>query len=64
MIVSERRITAAIEEPEALMTADNSGLSRGLLFGILSFIIWGISPMYWKLLADTNIFTLVAHRML
>ena len=41
-----------------------SQLRRGLIYTTISFVAWGISPLYWKLLVEVDLFTLVAHRML
>ena len=37
---------------------------RGLIYTAISYIAWGLSPAYWKLLLDVDLFTLVSHRML
>ena len=46
------------------MQTNTKALRRGLLITTISFVIWGLSPLYWKLLAEVDLVTLVAHRML
>lgn len=37
--------------------------SAGLVFGSLAFLIWGFSPLYWKLLAQIGAFEIILHRV-
>ncbi len=37
---------------------------RGFLFGVGAFGLWGLFPLYWKLLDDTGAIELLAHRIL
>jgi chloramphenicol-sensitive protein RarD len=36
---------------------------RGFLFGLSAFVVWGLFPLYWKLLDDTGAVELLAHRI-
>jgi chloramphenicol-sensitive protein RarD len=36
---------------------------RGFLFGLGAFVVWGLFPLYWKLLDDTGAVELLAHRI-
>nr|UCQ32340.1 EamA family transporter RarD [Edwardsiella piscicida] len=38
-------------------------LRNGPLLAVLSFILWGITPLYYKLLNDANAFELLAQRL-
>ncbi|WP_205438449.1 EamA family transporter RarD [Edwardsiella tarda] len=38
-------------------------LTNGPLLAVLSFILWGITPLYYKLLNDANAFELLAQRL-
>lgn len=49
----------AIEEQKA---AD--GAAAGVAFALLSFLIWGLSPVYWKLLKSVPAFEILMHRMI
>ncbi|MEN8246486.1 MAG: EamA family transporter RarD [Thermodesulfobacteriota bacterium] len=35
----------------------------GLIFGMVSFLIWGISPLFWKALGHVPAFEIVLHRI-
>lgn len=37
---------------------------KGLLYGFLCYLIWGMFPLYWRLLDDVDSFEILAHRML
>jgi len=39
-----------------------SEYSLGLLFGISSYVIWGLLPLYWPLLQPANSLEMVSHR--
>jgi len=34
----------------------------GLLFGVASYLLWGLFPLYWPLLEPSNSFEIVSHR--
>ncbi len=36
--------------------------NKGLLFGISAYIIWGLLPLYWKLVEETGAYEILAHR--
>lgn len=38
-------------------------LNRGLLAGFLAYFLWGLFPIYWKLLGDVPALEILAHRM-
>ena len=44
------------------MTGKRGEYSLGLLFGISSYILWGLFPLYWPLLEPANPLEIVAHR--
>lgn len=37
---------------------------KGLLYGLLCYTIWGLFPLYWRLLDHVDSFEILAHRML
>ena len=37
---------------------------KGLLYGLLCYTIWGLFPLYWRLLENVDSFEILAHRML
>lgn len=37
---------------------------RGLIYGFASYAMWGLFPLYWKMLADRASMEILAHRML
>ncbi len=37
---------------------------KGLLYGLLCYSIWGLFPLYWRLLDHVDSFEILAHRML
>jgi chloramphenicol-sensitive protein RarD len=39
-----------------------SEYSLGLLFGISSYVLWGVLPLYWPLLQPANSLEIVSHR--
>ena len=41
-----------------------SEYKKGLLYGLLCYTIWGLFPLYWRLLNHVNSFEILAHRML
>ena len=44
------------------MTHKRSEYSLGLLFGISSYVLWGLFPLYWPLLEPSNPLEIVSHR--
>lgn len=46
------------------MVADSNPaeLRRGLAFGVAAFAVWGLAPVYWKLLGHVDPWETVAHR--
>ena len=36
--------------------------NKGLLFGISAYIIWGLLPLYWKLVEEAGAYEILAHR--
>lgn len=39
-------------------------IKYGIIYGTSAYIIWGILPMYWKLLDDTRADVVLAHRII
>lgn len=37
--------------------------NKGLLFGVSAFILWGIAPIYFKLVSDVSAWQILAHRV-
>ena len=37
---------------------------KGLLYGLLCYTIWGLFPLYWRMLDHVSSFEILAHRML
>ena len=35
--------------------------AAGLIYGILAYTLWGILPLYWKLLDQINAVEILAH---
>ena len=44
------------------MAGKRSEYSLGLLFGISSYVLWGVLPLYWPLLQPANSLEIVSHR--
>jgi chloramphenicol-sensitive protein RarD len=38
--------------------------SRGVLFGVLAYLLWGAFPLYWPLLEPAGAFEILAHRLI
>jgi chloramphenicol-sensitive protein RarD len=36
--------------------------NKGLLFGVSAYILWGILPLYWKLVEEAGAYEILAHR--
>ena len=55
----------APESPKAAaVRARAHRLERGFLFGIAAYALWGVIPIYFKLLKGVPLFDIVAHRVL
>lgn len=37
-------------------------VNKGLLFGVSAYIIWGLLPLYWKLVEESGAYEILAHR--
>ncbi|MBP5190452.1 MAG: EamA family transporter RarD [Bacteroidales bacterium] len=37
---------------------------KGLVYGFLCYFIWGLFPLYWRMLEEVDSFEILAHRML
>jgi chloramphenicol-sensitive protein RarD len=44
------------------VTIRNTSHRRGLVEGVLAYVLWGIVPLYWKLLASVSAVEVLAHR--
>jgi chloramphenicol-sensitive protein RarD len=44
------------------VTTKRSEHSLGLLFGVASYVLWGLFPLYWPLLQPANPLEIVSHR--
>jgi chloramphenicol-sensitive protein RarD len=44
------------------VTGKRSEYSLGLLFGLSSYVLWGLFPLYWPLLEPANPLEIVSHR--
>jgi chloramphenicol-sensitive protein RarD len=40
-----------------------SSTRRGLIYGVVAYSLWGVAPLYWKLLASVGPVELIAHRV-
>ncbi|WP_198289872.1 EamA family transporter RarD [Nocardioides sp. Iso805N] len=38
--------------------------SRGVVFGVVAYLIWGAFPLYWPLLEPAGAFEILAHRLI
>jgi chloramphenicol-sensitive protein RarD len=36
--------------------------NKGLLFGVSTYLLWGILPLYWKLVEEAGAYEILAHR--
>ncbi len=36
--------------------------NKGLLFGVSAYLLWGLLPLYWKLVEDAGAYEILAHR--
>jgi len=46
------------------MAVKNDKTRYGLLCGVFSYIIWGVLPIFWKLIRDVPAYETLAHRIL
>lgn len=57
-----------MENSEPIPRTPARGLSaderRGVLSGIFCYLLWGLFPMYWKLLAEVDSLEIIAHRII
>ncbi len=37
--------------------------NKGILFGVITYSIWGLLPIYWKLLKDVPAIEILGHQM-
>ena len=37
---------------------------KGLLAALACYILWGVLPLYWKLLEGTGAYEILAHRII
>lgn len=44
--------------------SDTAQYRKGLIYGLLCYCIWGLFPLYWRLLDHVDSFEILAHRML
>jgi len=43
---------------------NKTSFSAGILYGIIAYILWGVLPLYWKLLSAINPFHILAFRII
>ena len=36
--------------------------NKGLLFGVSAYLLWGLLPLYWKLVEEAGAYEILAHR--
>ena len=61
MQCSTGNIGESMESAKQGLTADER---RGIVAGVFCYLLWGIFPLYWKLLAEVNSFEIIAHRII
>jgi chloramphenicol-sensitive protein RarD len=49
--------------PPGVLSTGVSESRRGLIHGIAAYFLWGIAPMFWKLLRDVSWVEILAHRV-
>lgn len=37
--------------------------TRGLVYGVLAYVLWGLLPIYWKLLGSVPALEIICHRV-
>lgn len=45
-------------------TEDMKQRNRGIATGVLCYLLWGLFPLYWKLLAEVDSLEVIAHRII
>ena len=55
--------TVKIEEARAIAAQPAQDDRAGIIYAALSFIIWGVIPIYWRLLGPMSAFELTSHRI-
>ena len=57
-----------MENSEATIEPSQGGLTpderRGVAAGVFCYLLWGLFPLYWKLLDEVNSFEIIAHRII
>ncbi|MEF9935427.1 MAG: EamA family transporter, partial [Clostridium sp.] len=41
----------------------NEDLKLGIIYAALSYLLWGILPLYWKAISNVPSFEILAHRI-
>jgi len=49
---------------KAVGTTPKPSHMRGILIGLLSYVFWGLMPLFWKLLDNVDSLEVLAHRLL
>jgi len=49
--------------PPGVLSTGVSDSRRGLIHGIAAYFLWGIAPLFWKLLRDVSWVEILAHRV-
>ncbi|WP_088040960.1 EamA family transporter RarD [Bacillus sp. EAC] len=37
---------------------------KGILYGVFAYVVWGVLPIYWKLIQDISPFEILTHRII
>jgi len=53
-----------VKESGTIFAMNNSSFGKGILFTILAYVIWGILPLYWKLLIVIDPLHVLAFRII
>ena len=40
-----------------------SKMNRGIFYAITAYFLWGIFPVYWKMIQDVPALEIIAHRI-
>jgi len=48
------------------MTDDNEARETklGAISAVSAYILWGVAPLYFKLVSDISVYTIIAHRVI
>ena len=38
-------------------------MNRGILYAVWAYLLWGIFPIYWKLIQNVPALEIIAHRI-